>query len=624
MAQPAGHHNNPEMAHPSDKYARRQRYKTRDDTCKVGNAIPKSKFRKKSRNIEHRKTGYMLSKDFQAHPIRANRLCLRSGRGPGIFARVKTSAHTQTQDLPDLAFPEMEFLKKKPLEENSTYRPNDGSHKPTRDEFSNYFSRHLKKQSRTDTFNQTPGRGQRIPTSSSVYKDGGCLRSKDAEPFWTIDPGNPAIKHFNPKPLHNKLMLSDTQTLTSYAPWSPSPYQKATLPRRQRLAPPASPLSWRTYSILPPPVCQESQRSPPISPEKSVNDQFLQEWTTNALLQGIDSFCQNDKQSYSLDDLKALAQDRTLSGTSPDPREDQTGRTRPTRRGPDGFDHDEEFQGGEKVTSSPHNHQRQHNKSPYAVMHGDEPELSNQKLALDDYQASLPLSAQPKANTASNGSQPAASNIKMGPQYSDYWPSPNPSETLRGEVDAKHCRQRQGQDVGRNGEQGEKSFRQTCDDTYESHTYMDSIDFEETIPTTDAMDQHSEAESDGLDEFDLLLMQADPVNFPPSERVCTRPGRHQAAWHQEEEDNRPVTPFAVSARPMTEPAGVVVDGDEGYQLKPRSFWEHPLAKIHQDYGRESLWATQSGHYGSSGTVQVPCLPQKESPFKAYSRPHVFF
>ncbi|KIW48173.1 uncharacterized protein PV06_00789 [Exophiala oligosperma] len=544
-AQAAAYQENPII--PSDKHARRKRRKTRDD-------LRSSKPKRKPKGIEYRKSGRTLNEEFKAPNVRSNRLSLTSGRGPGVFDHLKISAHRQKQDLPDLSFSEMRYLKNRPHE-------------------------------------QTPE----------------CGTSELELPVMA-------------KPLHKKRILLQTQSPTSDISCSTSPYRRATFPWIRSLTRPSSPLFWTTSPILPRPAFQESRKTPSISPESSATNHFLQDWTTNALLQGADSFSQNTKQCYSLDDLKALARVRTLSSASLDPRDEQRSQAWPAHWGFDSIGHDTEPRSQEQV---PEQHHIQ--AAPYTILHGN-PELSTQKVSQDDFQVPQrepqTHSAQPTANATCEVSQPTPSHIRTGPQYSSYWPSLQPKETVRVPMDTERGWHRQYQDLDRNEVArwpGEDPFCLTSVDTYDSHAYVDSVEPEKVTPAADILDRHSQALSDGLDDFDLELMQTDPVNFPPSERTGVIYFQHQGGWQREEEDNRAVTPFAVTTTLMTEPPVWVVDGDEENQTKLRWHWDHSSTKIHQPSARDSSWTTQSGYYASCSTL--PHLPQKESPFKGFSRPY---
>ncbi|KIW20112.1 hypothetical protein PV08_00687 [Exophiala spinifera] len=276
-----------------------------------------------------------------------------------------------------------------------------------------------------------------------------------------------------------------------------------------------------------------------MSPESFVTSRVLQDWATNALLQGIESFSPNSKkQCYSLDDLKALAQDRQLSSASHDPCEGQTSHIRPARRGLESSHHATEYQVREKVAGLPHKYQQRHFQAPYLTMKNDNLKPSAQKLSPTNIQGpkQRPQSVHPEPNTIGNNGQPDPSNLTVGPEYSHYWPSPGPNETLGTANDLERDWLRQPQVTDSNDQDwalGEQSFLQTTyDDTH------DSQGFDNATLIADIVSQDSQVMSDGLDEFDLQLMQTDPINFPPLETLCTSNWQHQAGGQQEKKNNR--------------------------------------------------------------------------------------
>ncbi len=101
------------------QYDKRQRHKTKADKYEVktgsksrdvgmpGNGKQRSSKRRR------RKSGLVLNNEFKAPNVAQDRLTLMANGGPGMFHKGKASSLVQRRGLPDLTFPEMNFLNKR-------------------------------------------------------------------------------------------------------------------------------------------------------------------------------------------------------------------------------------------------------------------------------------------------------------------------------------------------------------------------------------------------------------------------------------------------------------------------------------------------------------------------------
>lgn len=99
------------------KYEKRPRHKTKADKYNlktgskprepVGDGTGKQNPSKRRR----RKSGVALNHEFKAPNVAQDRLTLKANGGPGIFQNAKASYSVERRGLPDLTFPDMNFLK---------------------------------------------------------------------------------------------------------------------------------------------------------------------------------------------------------------------------------------------------------------------------------------------------------------------------------------------------------------------------------------------------------------------------------------------------------------------------------------------------------------------------------
>ncbi|KAK5280223.1 hypothetical protein LTR40_006661 [Exophiala xenobiotica] len=315
--QPARSKDGSDITDPSDKYARKPRRKTRPDRYEYKEDLQRHTARRGSKKVDHKKSGTMLNDEFRAPNVGTGRLTLKPTLGPGMFANGKSSAPMRGQGLPDLSFSEMNFLKKRSLRyhtklsnERQTKNSKDRSHKPPKDEISSFFSQPLHIEQKMTSAYQTPLRRHDKPTPSPIRRPDRSWRLTDPECSWQNDSEIPILKHFRPQSSHRKSTMSHNDTPTSCVSWSTSPSRKPRQVAAQQRDSDASSHTWKKRnSPLAPERCQ-IEDSTSIYPQSSVTNRFLEDWATNALLGGVETFGQQGKLYISLEELKALAEER--------------------------------------------------------------------------------------------------------------------------------------------------------------------------------------------------------------------------------------------------------------------------------------------------------------------------
>ncbi|EXJ74169.1 uncharacterized protein A1O5_02463 [Cladophialophora psammophila CBS 110553] len=249
----------------SENYARKLRHKTKPDRYEYKDASKKPPNERESKGRIKKKSATLLNHEFQAPNVAIERLTLNSNSGPGFLAKAKSSTDVGKKGLPDLTFSEMAFLKRKRQDDDARFaklkeqNQRKKGRKSPNQEISEFFSR---------------------PTG---WRDEGkCLR--------------------NPP------------STDSYVSCSVSPPQKR-----------APPLTYRQLSAVTRSNKSENARLHEahrlIAPSKirltsSVANTFLEGFTTDALLHGVEEFTHRRKRYYSLNDLKKLAAqaDSNLAG----------------------------------------------------------------------------------------------------------------------------------------------------------------------------------------------------------------------------------------------------------------------------------------------------------------------
>ena len=269
---------------PSEKYARRQRNKTKDDRYELKESKPKPQAKGSQRSTIRQKPSATLEEDFHAPNVHARRLTLKPNLGPGMFAKGKASLPTQMQGVPDLTFSEMRFLSKQ----------------------GDYNSKR-----------------QILHIENNVLKRAKSIPSEDISRFFSHAQENEAST--NPKDLQfnqcttdaleekswTKGMTSDPTTSANATTWSISPpRQSHCLREGQRQHPPIPASSLRmtrlqrraSHGSAP-----SAPRTPEIHPMSSASNCFLRQHTDHVLMSDVRDWSQQKKQYLSLDDLKRLA-----------------------------------------------------------------------------------------------------------------------------------------------------------------------------------------------------------------------------------------------------------------------------------------------------------------------------
>ncbi|OCT49299.1 hypothetical protein CLCR_04733 [Cladophialophora carrionii] len=237
---------------PSAKYARRPRHKTKGDTYEYKDGSEKRAEKRLSKDLVIEKPGATLTKDFQAPNVAVGRLTLRR-TGPGFLHKGKSSGIAEWKGLPDLTFSEMAFLKRKRKDENGKTGESQLKKKhrrPSSQEISAFFHRPEDQQPRATS----------LPKPSSVG---------------------------------------------SYFSWSVSSPQTRSVPMGQRSSLFAQPLEQGGWHGA---VGDKLGVGASVRSNSTFTHRFLENMTTDALLCGVDTFAHREKEYYTLDDLKMLAE----------------------------------------------------------------------------------------------------------------------------------------------------------------------------------------------------------------------------------------------------------------------------------------------------------------------------
>ncbi|OQV07143.1 hypothetical protein CLAIMM_11618 [Cladophialophora immunda] len=211
--------------------------------------------KRESRKIARKNSAMLQNHDFQASNVASGRLTLNPNAGPGFLAKAKSSADAGKTGLPDLTFSEMAFLKRK-RQENGGRFPRIKEQDPRKKnctslhhEIAEFFSR---------------PRGLR--------HEGSCLRnqpSTDSCVSWSGSPVPKRISLIHPR-LSSVARSDKSESIHLHEAHGPT-------------APPV------------------------VRPTSSTSADFLEKFTTDALLHGVEEFSRGEKRRYSLTDLKKLA-----------------------------------------------------------------------------------------------------------------------------------------------------------------------------------------------------------------------------------------------------------------------------------------------------------------------------
>ncbi|ETI25865.1 hypothetical protein G647_02642 [Cladophialophora carrionii CBS 160.54] len=238
---------------PSAKYARRPRHKTKEDTYEYKDGSEKRAKKRLSKDLVKQKPGATLTKDFQAPNVAVERLTLRR-TGPGFLHKGKSSGNAEWKGLPDLTFSEMTFLKRK-----------------RKDEIAKTGESQLKKK-------------HCRPSSQEIS----------------------AFFHRPEDQQHRATPLPKPSSIGSYFSWSVSSPQTRLLPMGQRSSLFAQPLEQGGWHGAVGDKLGGVGAS--VGSNSTLTHRFLENMTTDALLCGVDTFAHQEKEYYTLDDLKMLAE----------------------------------------------------------------------------------------------------------------------------------------------------------------------------------------------------------------------------------------------------------------------------------------------------------------------------
>ena len=252
------------------KYERRPRHKTRPDKYEL--KVDKRRLEKSSHERVHqtskrkrrKKSGLTLNHDFEASNVLQDRLTLKPNTGPGIFHRGKASVPVERRGLPDLTFPEMNFLTKRRDVDDARHQkskdvqpPKKMSDKGSAQEISSFFSRPgqldvalqdptahtsgqckiLPKQSISPNKSSPARPGPRKPVSM-ISGNETCVRAFSTNSLGVA--ARPkgrvggqylsAVQRYYPTQEESSIQRNRPKSTTSYYSWSATPAQKSSLP----------------------------------------------------------------------------------------------------------------------------------------------------------------------------------------------------------------------------------------------------------------------------------------------------------------------------------------------------------------------------------------------------------
>ncbi|KIW56799.1 hypothetical protein PV05_05428 [Exophiala xenobiotica] len=616
-----------DVTDPSDKYARKPRRKTRPDRYEYKEDSRRHTARRGSEKVDHKKSGTMLNDEFRAPNVGTGRLTLKPSLGPGMFANGKSSAPIRGQGLPDLSFSEMTFLKKKTLpqhtklpDQSQTRNLKDRSDKPPNDEISTFFSRPLHTEQKiSSTTYQTP---------SSIRPPNRSWRLTNPECPWQDDSEIPILKHFRPQSSHRKSVMSRNGTPKSCVSWSTSPSRKPRQLEAQQRDSVASSHMWkRASSPLAPERCQ-IETSTSICPRSSVTNRFLEDWATNALLGGIETFNQQGKLYASLEELKALAEERMRHDAPTNASQAKLPKPIPSpqldRQLTATGDSEEVKDSGQSSMSLQERRNDQstcprasESKVGYPQEHppDDCKEGKSASIVWQEHDPGHPCDLE------------ALTAIRTGPEHSSYWLSPVADQTSRVSVHPRCLSHQESQDM-ENADpvwsQGDLPLLANYNSIgdIQARAYQPQWEYENAVENVTA--RHHQPLSDGLDEFDLQLLQTSPAKFSLPTRTLPTigefpSGQGETDWHRQEKEERgtplPLPEISVSDLPLQHQ-----DEEQQHWGLDRGFWGDGSVDKWR-FGRRV--GTSRLHYTSNDVLEVPMAPQEE-PFPGFSRPHPLY
>ncbi|KAK5055939.1 hypothetical protein LTR84_012489 [Exophiala bonariae] len=275
---------------PSDKYARRQRNKTKSNRYELKESKSKSHEKISSKRTRRQKPSATLKEDFHAPNVHVKRLTLKPSLGAGIFGKGKASLPTQMQGLPDLTFSEMRFLSRQDdhnVKRQILHSDNNAlkrAKSTPNEEISRFFSHTEENEAR---FNSKDLQLDKCATGS-LPRD---LSTKAVTPA-----------------------LATTADAMSWSISSPRHSHSLREERRQSTSIPASSLHlnqcYRRVSH------GSAPRTPEVHPMSSASNCILRQHTDHVLMSDVRNPSQPNLQYLSLDDLKRLAMRPTRQETT--------------------------------------------------------------------------------------------------------------------------------------------------------------------------------------------------------------------------------------------------------------------------------------------------------------------
>lgn len=273
---------------PGEKYARRQRNKTKDTRYELKKQTSKP-HAKVSKRSNHQRPSTTLKEDFHAPNVHAKRLTLKPTLGPGIFAKGKASLPTEMHGLPDLTFSEMRFLGKQRHDNGSRQIVHPHSHVLKRakttpsEEISRFFSR------------SGEGDASPMPPARAIQDDAGHARVTEA-----FAQKNDTLEENS----HTRSIGTSTDVISCSV--SPSPHSHCPGGEQQQWkAIPAESLHATGFHSRA--SHDGAPITPTIHPMSSASNGLFRQHTDHVLMSDVKKWSQQDKQYLSLDDLKRLA-----------------------------------------------------------------------------------------------------------------------------------------------------------------------------------------------------------------------------------------------------------------------------------------------------------------------------
>lgn len=289
---------------PGEKYARRQRSKTKNDRYELKETKSKRPTRTSKINSRQRSSA-VLKEVFHAPNVHTERLTLKPNLGPGIFGKGKASVPVEWEGLPGLTFSEMNFLSRKGKHSDRRFTMHHDSNLLKRaketpsEDISRFFTR-----PRDDAASPKPKKLQtyRLATTLAPTCDtrDNFGHTQTTERYARND-GPFEESYIRSRasyrtPSSNAISWSDSLPHHNHCP-------EGEQPRRSSIPPDTSIVPWVQD-------CGSrggEPRTTTIHPMSSASNRLFKQHTDHVLMSDIKKWSQQNTQYLSLEDLKRLA-----------------------------------------------------------------------------------------------------------------------------------------------------------------------------------------------------------------------------------------------------------------------------------------------------------------------------